>query len=239
MQQSNDESAKTAAGLGTRLLSRRKVVWVFVVSGCAFTACAGLVGAVADARTATGSQSDGIGVTLIWAEHPCSTVIELVVSDGTLFQQPSGELPPEHIQSVARAMQDRLGENQGTIVTVSTGWPARAFEGSIRMHEVTNSLQVIESHVDQFSGVLPLTSRRVHFVPMETLRVVPFAPILIGCIVDVVFWGTASLGILSAYLGVRRALRNRRGVCPVCGYSLVGLLASTCPECGRRHSIKK
>ncbi len=60
-------------------------------------------------------------------------------------------------------------------------------------------------------------------------------PIWPGFLIDTLFYGAIWFGLLFGFGATRtalRALRTRRGLCPMCGYDLRGNLDAGCPECG-------
>lgn len=69
---------------------------------------------------------------------------------------------------------------------------------------------------------------------------IPLMPILPGFVVNTAFFaGVIAMGWLGAR-GLRRWRRARRGRCPTCGYSMVGLgLSVPCPECGAFRGVRR
>ncbi len=61
---------------------------------------------------------------------------------------------------------------------------------------------------------------------------IPFYPLWPGLIANTLIYATLSLGMLTGLPAARRALRRRRGHCPMCNYNLTGNATGRCPECG-------
>ncbi len=66
--------------------------------------------------------------------------------------------------------------------------------------------------------------------------VVPFDPCGPGLLVDSLFWAFVSSCTLWVARSLRRSLRRRSQRCEHCGYSLIGISAIICPECGNTKS---
>ena len=64
-------------------------------------------------------------------------------------------------------------------------------------------------------------------------RLLPLQPLLVGFIVDCLFYGSAWFVVASLPIGLGRLIRCWRGVCPGCGYDLRHANHSACPECGK------
>jgi hypothetical protein len=62
---------------------------------------------------------------------------------------------------------------------------------------------------------------------------IPLRPLPLGLAANTLLYAAPPFIVLAAIPAARRALRRRRGLCPVCGYDRRGLGgASPCPECG-------
>ncbi len=59
---------------------------------------------------------------------------------------------------------------------------------------------------------------------------VPLRPLPLGLAANTLLFAAPPFIVLAAIPAGRRALRRRRGLCPVCGYAVGGL--DRCPECG-------
>jgi hypothetical protein len=62
----------------------------------------------------------------------------------------------------------------------------------------------------------------------------PLEPIGPGFAIDTLFYAAIWGGVLFGFASAKRAIRRRRGRCPMCGYDLRGApgLAAGCSECG-------
>lgn len=121
------------------------------------------------------------------------------------------------------------------------GWPARAFESSVRFAsssasppywaaEVTSGVAVGDP--SSFWSAAPGTD------PMLTLRqwALPTRPIFSGLLVNIAVWGVFAVAVRLAAGSMLALIRSRRGRCLRCGHLLGG--ASVCPECGARLAIR-
>lgn len=68
---------------------------------------------------------------------------------------------------------------------------------------------------------------------------IPFYPLWPGVIGNTLIYTGLCLGIWTGLPAVRRALRRRRGHCPMCNYNLTGNATGRCPECGHVEEIRK
>lgn len=102
------------------------------------------------------------------------------------------------------------------------GWPFPALHSVTRVERVVNRIVQggwpISAHpAPQWNGFLRLT--------------LPIHPAWPGFVANVLLWASVTWLLGFAPLRLRRILRGRAGLCPDCGYVLVG--HSTCPECGQ------
>ena len=66
-------------------------------------------------------------------------------------------------------------------------------------------------------------------------RLLPLQPLLLGFVVDCLFYGSAWFVLASLPIGLRHLIRRWRGVCTRCGYDLRHADHAACPECGCRR----
>ena len=79
--------------------------------------------------------------------------------------------------------------------------------------------------------VLPLKEWST-FGPVTHPRILPCTPILLGTVVNTVFYATIIFVCVAIWRGQIRLRRFRRGVCPNCSYDLRADYERPCPECG-------
>jgi ribosomal protein S27AE len=60
----------------------------------------------------------------------------------------------------------------------------------------------------------------------------PIRPAPLGFVANTAIFAGLLAAAWRVTAGARRAIRRHYGLCPACGYSLVGIATTTCPECG-------
>jgi hypothetical protein len=67
-----------------------------------------------------------------------------------------------------------------------------------------------------------------------TYGALPMRPLWPGFVLDTLFYAAIWFGLFFGFASAKRAIRRRRGRCPMCGYDLRGApgLAAGCSECG-------
>lgn len=70
---------------------------------------------------------------------------------------------------------------------------------------------------------------------VDELRAIPLVPIWTGLLTDSALLALLFMGARTLWCGLSRALRVRRGRCPVCRYDLRADANEGCPECGWRR----
>ena len=53
---------------------------------------------------------------------------------------------------------------------------------------------------------------------------IPFSPLLPGFVIDTLFYAAIWFGVFFGFASAKRAIRRKRGRCPMCGYDLRGAL---------------
>ncbi len=130
--------------------------------------------------------------------------------------------------SRARASSDPWTFNPGDRWNMAraSGWPLRV----LMYTEWSYMTQMPQSHfVDAY--VVPWGARQ-RFLP----SIFPLRPLLIGLIVDLLFWSVAAMFVCDAIAVTFRWSRRRRGCCANCGYDLRGSVEGRCSECGEQSS---
>ena len=69
-------------------------------------------------------------------------------------------------------------------------------------------------------------------ISIDAQRALPFRPIWLGLVVDVLFYSLIWFVLLSGIGLTRSAIRRVKGYCIRCGYDLQGMDHIKCPECG-------
>jgi hypothetical protein len=115
-----------------------------------------------------------------------------------------------------------------------SGWPLHAMERR-QLRETRNALQakwVVKGVPGLYGGVgVPASLRQLLPPATRDFRHrIPLAPRPLGFLVDSALIGALLYGIRRVPALIIRELRDRRGVCVVCGYDAKGL--GQCPECG-------
>lgn len=117
------------------------------------------------------------------------------------------------------------------------GWPFAALScrsPRISIASATLAAQVTISGRD-LEGGFPLPDR-VRAGAREW-RALPYQPIWIGLILDVLVFGIAWMAILRGSGPVRSWIRRFRGRCPTCGYDVRAQFEAGCPECGWNRDV--
>ncbi len=103
---------------------------------------------------------------------------------------------------------------------VAAGWPFLAMRATDLVPEASRSV------LDSWRAGITLGSKR------SGPRVIPLYPIWTGFLADTLVFAVPWYGAMLTLRHLRRRLNARYNRCPHCKYSLVGLTASICPECG-------
>jgi hypothetical protein len=138
---------------------------------------------------------------------------------------------PHGAMSAAAAAEPTL--NLRTVIS-AYGWPARCVRTIHRNQWRTGGTQNAST-----TGEFPLPAGIQSFLtggtPPVTLPIDVWWP---GLALDIVFWSVLARAAVAVGAAGRRRFRRRRGLCPSCGYSLLGLSdTSVCPECGRPAAL--
>ncbi len=63
-------------------------------------------------------------------------------------------------------------------------------------------------------------------------RLIPYRPIMLGSVVNTLLYSAVLWLLICSPFALRRLIRQRRGLCPACGYDLRHGEHEACPECG-------
>jgi hypothetical protein len=113
------------------------------------------------------------------------------------------------------------------------GWPAisMCYGATCRVNAIGSVVPwTYWGAVDPESLGLPNQKGRIEF-RMEK-RLLPLHPVWPGFAIDTGIYGLTWFLLLSGFVGARRLIRARRGLCPRCAYDLRRQFAAGCPECG-------
>lgn len=114
------------------------------------------------------------------------------------------------------------------------GWPFRAMRARFESGFYSTDVYPLSARHRQWMRDASVSPTVVVFSPFRAgeTPLLPLAILWRGLLANVVAWSCVMLGVCTSFTFLRDVLRSRRGVCTQCGYSLVGLDAKTCPECG-------
>jgi hypothetical protein len=145
------------------------------------------------------------------------------------------DLPPEVRAGIGETPWDVWG-----VAIDRRGWPLRALEGRAAGTMNTKSSEPYVGQVGVLMSRDAVTFRQVgNQNSLADVRIIPSRPLWRGLVGDALIFAAAWFLFLKlaragfADLAARR--RNRRGLCPHCGYDLTGLESGVCPECGKQR----
>ena len=118
----------------------------------------------------------------------------------------------------------------GTEITEQVrGWPMLAMYYTTAASNSSYRLLNWNPNPATTSGAINLQT----FWPDAPDRFLPLQPLLLGFVVDCVFYGSAWFVLALLPTGSRQLIRHWRGVCLGCAYDLRHVDHVACPECGR------
>jgi hypothetical protein len=122
------------------------------------------------------------------------------------------------------------------------GWPSLALYGERlvdryleREHQILDRISSAGAFELDWSQPSLLTIwRPVKHDPLSTkaLAFLPLRPIWPGFVIDTLFYAAIWFGVFFGFASAKRAIRRKRGRCPMCGYDLRNALDKGCSECG-------
>ncbi len=71
----------------------------------------------------------------------------------------------------------------------------------------------------------------------QSLKTLPLSPLLLGFAVNTFFYAGLIWLIIPGPFALLRLIRQRRGLCPACGYDLRYVEDEACPECGASAAV--
>jgi hypothetical protein len=146
-------------------------------------------------------------------------------------RHPAGHTSPRHAGKHWGTMIDSLDDVSGSspapILQEARGWPWLAVECSMEQNP-PNFTWTADA-----GFILPFPSQPTDL----SLRVLPYRPIWPGLIANTALFAILFACLTTTARAGRRALRRRRGLCPICTYDLSGNTTPGCPECGHGRAI--
>jgi hypothetical protein len=103
------------------------------------------------------------------------------------------------------------------------GWPALGLGFADHVDHDTG--------VSGFEGALVIVNDRIQ-------ALMPVCPIWPGFLIDTLFYAAIWGGVFFGFASAKRAIRRRRGRCPMCGYDLRGQREAVSAEQSIRNSIR-
>jgi hypothetical protein len=114
------------------------------------------------------------------------------------------------------------------IVVTSYGYPFRAII-SIEMSN-RNDEMIVTSQSALRAQVFPN-----YIIKKKPILEWPFT-MQLGFLYNLAIVHVAIFGLTACFTGLKSYVLRKRGACTTCGYSLVGIRANECPECGSQHA---
>lgn len=111
------------------------------------------------------------------------------------------------------------------------GWPRVSLWSGIEAPAFLGPTAIVGNVVTVTRGYLLPAERSKRTFYIQNLRVVPFAPVWHGFVVDSLFYAVVLWPLTCGPFALRRLLRRRRGLCPACAYPMGD--SAVCAECGR------
>lgn len=135
-----------------------------------------------------------------------------------------------HANGLLRALpgwSELAGGGDSPVFTteIAAGWPLPCLSFSIRSY---NGYADEAKHVWVFSD----GARRSFPDGIVTRVGIPYRLLWTPTMINACVWSLTVFGIVKLRGILSKVVRRRRGQCPKCGYVLVGLPTSICPECG-------
>lgn len=119
---------------------------------------------------------------------------------------------------------------------ILAGWPYRAFRCT-RDNVVRIASPGRFMHYRQFAqDVKTRNGIELETTGIMTWRALPYEPLWPGLIADAALHSAGWWVILSGIVALRRNIRRRRGLCPVCAYDIRSSNLAGCSECGWRRA---
>lgn len=131
---------------------------------------------------------------------------------------------------------DASSGRQYEVTIYESGWPALALSSIQRTERRLDGKAVWQSpgdaiYLDSSYGKLLSFMRD----GVDAQRRIPLRPLIGNILLNVAFFGSVSVALITCARGTRLIKRFMGGRCCSCGYSLDGQVSRTCPECGTKH----
>jgi hypothetical protein len=111
-------------------------------------------------------------------------------------------------------------------IYISVGWPCQSL---YTWQEVELGRAI--SNKWNWLASLPQTGPRGS-PPLPRYHELPLIPLFPGFAINTIFYAAIVWVLFITPRAIRKRVRRKRGQCAACGYSLRGITADKCPECG-------
>ena len=161
--------------------------------------------------------------------------------EGARVQSPPWFSEARRAPSASDLEKQEQTQGDWMFTEVAFGWPFPALKYKYQWHThpvgFSGRLRWFSSMHGGFMFAAPAPND-ASFAWREAMHALPYRPVVLGLLVNTLFYGAAVMAVHGGATWLRRRGRRRRGLCAWCGYDLCGHDATTvrCPECGNTTS---